>query len=399
MQGHFEDAATSYRQTLKLEPDNVEAYANLGDVLMHLDALAEPELYYRRFLTIRPAHLRIRASLGDTLLAAGRYEEAWPYHDDRWAFGLIDDSNTEPPRPRLPLPQWKGEGLDAKDRARGMPLRKARLLVTYEQGYGDSLQFVRYLALALERFSHVTFACPPPLWRLYQDSLCSRLPGLVLIDALPADLSNWDWYCPLLSLPMAFGTRLDTVPAPVPYLYAHARRATRWRGRLAALPNPTLPRIGVVWHGNSDFPADRKRSLTSSQIAPLFDVPQILWISLQKMDAPAKCPDAAVKERLTDWMDEVTDFADTAALIENLDLVISVDTSVAHLAAAMGKPVWLLNRFAGCRRWLRDRDDSPWYPTLRLFTQTQRGNWDDVLARVVTALQQDFLPHHERSQP
>jgi len=135
---------------------------------------------------------------------------------------------------------------------------------------------------------------------------------------------------------------------------------------------------------------DRERSLTSTQIAPLLALSHVRWISLQKTDEPAKLADPASKARLTDWTDEITDFADTAALIENLDLVISVDTSVAHLAAAMGKPVWLLNRFAGCWRWLRDRDDSPWYPTLRLFTQSQRGNWDDVLARVAAELKQRF---------
>jgi hypothetical protein len=266
------------------------------------------------------------------------------------------------------------------------------LLVISEQGYGDSLQFVRYLPLALQRFSRVGYMGPRPLRRLYEQSLCSRYPGLVLLDPGHVDLRDWDWSCLLMSLPMAFGTRLDNIPASIPYLHAHARRAARWRARLTALPAPHLPRVGVVWAGgHSGLPVDRDRSLTSEQMMPLLALTHVRWISLQKTGDRAKRADAATKTRLIDWMDDVTDFADTAALIENLDLVISVDTSVAHLAAAMGKPVWLLNRFSGCWRWLRGRDDSPWYPTVRLFTQSRRGNWDEVLARVAVALQQRFL--------
>jgi tetratricopeptide (TPR) repeat protein len=399
-QGRLEDAAIGYRRVLELQPDNAIVHSNLGVLSMDLGALDDALRHLRRAITLAPALLGARANLGHALLAAGCYEEAWPYFEDRWAGGTVPDGHRDPPRPRLPLPQWKGENPDATNRGEGTPVSKARLLVTYEQGYGDCLQFVRYLPLALEHFSQVTFACHPALWRLYEQSLCSRWPGLTLINALPADLSNWDWYCPLMSLPMAFRTRLDNIPAPIPYLYADTGRAAQWQARLATLPNPNLPRVGVVWAGgHSGMEADQVRSMKCSQIAPLLDLPHVRWISLQKTDDPEKLPDTASKARLTDWTDELTDFADTAALIENLDLVISVDTSTAHLAAAMGKPVWLLNRFAGCWRWLRDRDDSPWYPTVRLFTQSQRGNWDEVLERVVAALQQDFSPHHERFQP
>jgi hypothetical protein len=195
-----------------------------------------------------------------------------------------------------------------------------------------------------------------------------------------------------MSLPMSFQTRLSTIPAALPYLHADAQRAAQWRARFEALPDTRyLPRVGVVWAGgHSGIAVDRLRSLPAARLAPLFAQRQVHWISLQKSDDPAKLADAASNARLTDWTCELADFADTAALIDNLDLVISVDTSVAHLAAAMGKPVWLLNRFAGCWRWLRGRDDSPWYPGLRLFTQTQRGDWDTVLERVAAALRQSF---------
>jgi Flp pilus assembly protein TadD len=390
----LEEAAISYRRTLELQPDNSAAHNNLGLVYKNLGAWDDAERHYRHAVTLGPTNLVARNNLGNALLATGRYEEAWPYFEDRWASFKDAEGRPQPVRPQLPLPQWKGEGPGAANRVERPHARGIRLLVVHEQGYGDSLQFVRYLPLALERFAQVGYICPPSLRRLYEQSLCSRWPALVLLDAVPTDLNDFDWYCPLMSLPMAFGTRLDNIPAATPYLYADPECAAPWRAKLAALPNPELPRVGVVWAGgHSGWAADRVRSLTAAQMAPLLALPHVRWISLQKTDDPEKRADAASNARLKDWTDEFTDFADTAALIENLDLVISVDTSVAHLAAAMGKPVWLLNRFAGCWRWLQNRDDSPWYPSLRVFTQSRRGNWDEVLARVAAALQQHFLSH------
>ena len=392
IQGLLDEAAISYRQLLELDPDNVQALTNLAVVAKGLGALDEAEQHLRHAVALAPDSLSARAHLGPVLLAAGRYEEAWPWFEDRWANFVGADGRPSPKaRPRLPLPQWKGERPESVIREEGVCARGARLLVIAEQGHGDSLQFVRYLPLALERFSQVGYLCPPSLRRLYEESLCSRWPGLVMLDDAVSGVDEWDWYCPMMSLPMAFGTRLDTIPAAIPYLHADAERAAVWRAKLTALANPTLPRIGVVWAGgHTGLMEDKVRSLTPAQIAPLLTLSQVHWISLQKTDDPEKRADAVGQRTLIDWMDEVTDFADTAALIENLDLVIAVDTSVAHLAAAMGKPVWLLNRFAGCWRWLRDRDDSPWYPTVRLFNQQQRGDWDDVLMRVAAALQQRF---------
>ncbi|NMM01134.1 tetratricopeptide repeat protein [Paraburkholderia sp. RP-4-7] len=390
-QGRLEDAAICYRRVLEFEPDNPRAHASLGDLAMALDVLDDAERHLKRAVALTPTDLPTRAALAGTLLTAGRYEEAWPYYEDRWVTGVTADGRPHAVRPQVPLPQWNGETSDTTKRTHKGRVQTARLLVIPEQGYGDSLQFVRYLPMALTRFSKVGYVCPPPLRRLYGQSLCSRWPGLVLLYREQVRERDWDCHSPLMSLPRAFGTRLDSIPATVPYLYADAGRAARWHTRLAALPGSDLPRVGIVWAGgHSGLAVDRERSLTSTQIAPLLALTHVRWISLQKTDDPAKLADPASKARLKDWTDEITDFADTAALIENLDLVISVDTSVAHLAAAMGKPVWLLNRFAGCWRWLRDRDDSPWYPSVRLFTQSQRGNWDDVLARVAAELKQRF---------
>ncbi|MGF6769826.1 tetratricopeptide (TPR) repeat protein [Paraburkholderia sp. GAS199] len=382
VEGKIEDAAPVYRRVLELKPDHAFAHANLGALARNLDALDDAERHLRRAIALAPDQLGARANLATVLLSVGRYEEAWPLFEYRWANFVEANGRPAQGHPQLPLPQWKGEG--------GANLRTQRLLVTPEQGHGDSLQFVRYLSMATERFAQVGYVCPPALLRLYEDSLSAHLPGLLLLDEASVDARHWDWHCPLMSLPMAFGTRTNTIPASS-YLYADAARAASWAARFGVLPEPALPRVGVVWAGgHSGLPEDKVRSMSATQFAPLFTLKQIRWVSLQKTDDPAKRADPAATSCLIDWMDDVKDFADTAALIENLDLVISVDTSVAHLAAAMGKPVWLLNRFAGCWRWLRGRDDSPWYPGMRLFTQTRKGEWSDVLDRIAAALQVRF---------
>ncbi|CAB4050894.1 tetratricopeptide repeat protein [Paraburkholderia phenoliruptrix] len=390
LQGRADEAAPVYRRLIELAPDYAQAHANLGVVVKDLGSLSEAERHIRQAMALDPANRGARASLSQVLLAAGRYEEAWPYFEDRWVNFVDANGQRAEEAPQLPLPQWRGERPAFPGSAHGPAAGGARLLVLPEQGHGDSVQFVRYLPLALERFAQVGYICPPPLRRLYEESLCARWPGLVMLDDVMPNLSKWDWQCPLMSLPLAFGTRLDTIPA-TPYLWADPQRSANWRAKLEALPQPDLPRVGVVWAGgHSGLTEDRARSLNSAQLAPLFASVPVRWISLQKADNLAKRPGSAAKPYLVDWMDDVEDFADTAAMIDNLDLVISVDTSVAHLAAAMGKPVWLLNRFAGCWRWLRDRDDSPWYPAVRLFTQSQRGNWAEVLERVEEELKQRY---------
>jgi tetratricopeptide (TPR) repeat protein len=388
---NLDEAARSYRRTLEIEPDHSAAHNNLGRIYADLGALKDAERHYRRAIELSSANLVARNNLAMALLASGRYEEAWPYFEDRWVSFRLSDGRPAQAPVQVALPRWSGEASHAPLAARSGRVRGERLLVLNEQGYGDSLQFVRYLPMALEHFPEVGYVCPRPLRRLYEQSLRARWPGLVLLDGVP-DVSSWDSYCSLMSLPMSFQTRLSTIPAALPYLHADAQRAAQWRARFEALPDTRyLPRVGVVWAGgHSGIAVDRLRSLPAARLAPLFAQRQVHWISLQKSDDPAKLADAASNARLTDWTCELADFADTAALIDNLDLVISVDTSVAHLAAAMGKPVWLLNRFAGCWRWLRGRDDSPWYPGLRLFTQTQRGDWDTVLERVAAALRQSF---------
>ena len=216
--------------------------------------------------------------------------------------------------------------------------------------------------------------------------LLSRLPGVDRVHGFGEELPEFDLYCPMLSMPLALGTTLETIPSAASYLQADATQAASWGARLAGMDIQGL-RVGLVWAGNPRLNAPRlaavdlRRSLSPDRLAPLFGVPNVRFFSLQK-DGPA----APGHFPLIDLMQDVGDFADTAALLANLDLVISVDTSVAHLAAALGKPVWVLDRFDPCWRWIAGRNDSPWYPTLRLYRQKQPGDWDGVLADVTKDL-------------
>jgi len=299
------------------------------------------------------------------LLALGDMAEGWHEHEWRWKTPQMIDAIRNFSRP-----QWRGEA--AADRT---------LLIHAEQGFGDTIQFCRYAPLAAARGFRVVMEVPKQLARLLQ---C--LPGVNLIIGTGEPLPSFDVHSPMMSLPWAMGTTKATIPDASPYLRADIAAVENWRRRLATMVGHG-PRIGLVWAGNprKDKPAlvaiDKRRSITLERLAPLFEIYGLHFFSLQK-DEPGECGTFP----LINLMAEIGDFADTAALIVNLDLVISVDTAVAHLAGALGKPVWLLNRFDSDWRWLLGRRDSPWYPTLRLFHQPRPGDWDSVIAEIVFVL-------------
>jgi len=301
------------------------------------------------------------------LLITGRFEEGWEEHEWRWR--MRQSSMVER---TFPVPLWGGE-----------PIAGRTILLHAEQGLGDTLQFCRYAPL-IEPGARVIVEVQAPLARLV-----SRMPGIAQVVVRGQALPPFDLHCPLLSLPRAFGTTLATVPGK-PYLAADPADSASWRERLAALPGL---KVGLVWAGEprENWPKlaaiDARRSMALKTLAQLGDAAGVSFISLQKGKPAAQATDPPAGMSLVDHTAELKDFADTAALIENLDLVICVDTSVAHLAGGMGKPVWLLNRFDTCWRWLLDRDDSPWYPTLRQFRQPSPGDWLAVVARVRDALQ------------
>jgi len=272
----------------------------------------------------------------------------------------------------FPAALWRGEAIG--DRT---------ILLHAEQGLGDTLQFCRYAPLM--GGADVILEVQAPLVRLL-----SHLPGVTQIVARGDRLPAFDLQCPLMSLPLAFGTTLDTIPAATPYLSADPRLAATWRERLVGVQGF---RIGLVWAGEQgvNYPAkavvDRRRSIALKALAPLGEVSGVSFVSLQKGAPAAQAADPPHGMTLHDFTADLHDFADTAALVVNLDLVISVDTAVAHLAGALGKPVWLLNRFDTDWRWLLNRDDSPWYPTLRQFRQPSPGDWNSAVCAAREALQ------------
>jgi hypothetical protein len=245
------------------------------------------------------------------------------------------------------------------------------VLIHAEQGLGDTLQFVRFVPQAARR-ARIVLGCPASL-----NALLHCVPGVAeIVSGEP--VPRYDLHCPLMSLPMLFDIQPEQLGDAVPYIHADAAKIAAWRDRLAALP---APRVGLVWAGNPKYPADRRRSLPPAQLASLLDTPSIAWVSLQMGDARAALPPAVFDA--APWL---TDFTDTAAAVAALDLVISVDTSVAHLTGAMGKPVWLLNRADTDWRWLLDRGDSPWYPTMRIFRQPTPGDWNSVIEAVISSV-------------
>ena len=359
------------RRALTVAPDHLAALNVLSVMRLDLRRLDEAEAGFRRILDSDPNNPSARFNLSLALLKAGRLREAWDHYEARWSIGEI-------PVPKAPGTLWNGE-----------PLEGRTILLHAEQGHGDVLHFVRYAPLVAQRGGRVRLAVHSGLRRLM-----ARLPGLLSVHNLHAPLPVTDLHCPVLSLPRAFRTGLDDIPAQIPYLTADPADVERWRNRL---PADGRLRVGLVWSGDPRphnpraNAVDRRRSLTLNDLAPLGAIAGaaegIAFFSLQKGSAAAQAKTPPAGLALTDWMDEVGDFADTAALICGLDLVITVDTSVAHLAGGLGKPVWMLSRYGGCWRWLTDRDDSPWYPTLRLFHQPEPGNWGPAVAAMARELE------------
>jgi tetratricopeptide (TPR) repeat protein len=363
--GLQEEAITFRRTAIALRPNYPEAYQNLAGSLGAQGHREQAVGCYRTAIALRPDYAEAHADLGLSLLAQGDLPAGWPEFEWRWKTQKLSRARHD-----FAQPQWRGEAAGGR-----------ALLIHAEQGFGDTLQFCRYVPLAAARGLRVVVQVPRPLVRLLR-----TLGGVDQLVAEGDDLPAFDLQCPMMSLPLAFGTTLATIPASIPYLYADAAQSDAWRTRLAMMVPEGL-RVGLVWAGNPRVhqagasSVDRRRSIAPDRLAGLVRLPSVHFFSLQKAGAvaPASFP-------LTDFMHEMHDFADTAALIANLDLVISVDTAVAHLAGALGKPVWLLDRHDACWRWLIGRGDSPWYPSLRIYRQPQPGDWDSVVARVADDL-------------
>ena len=356
------EAAACFVEALRLDPDYAEACNNLGGALLALDQPEQAIPLFRRALALDPAQVQARFGESLALLALGRFREGWEAYESRW----LDPRFREGMR-SYDTPAWRN--------LPGTEMSGRTILLHAEQGLGDTIQFVRYAPMLRRLGARVLLEAQAPLLPLLR-GLAER----VLPDG--AEPPPHDAHCPLLSLPLAFRTELKTIPASIPYLFADLSLRAAWAKLLG--PRERF-RVGIAFSGSPDHPEDALRSIPAAQMLAALALPGVELHVVQKdiRDADA----AALREHpdVPVHADRLTDFAETAALVSLLDLVVSVDTSVVHLAGAMGLPVWLLLQHSADFRWLRGRDDSPWYPSARLFRQAEAG-WDGVLTAVAEAL-------------
>ncbi len=352
---NFTAAERAYKRALHLEPSHAEARNNLGNTLLELGRAREARRCFETVIAAVPQHPEARWNLGFAQLLLGDYAAGWPNYECRV---------TQAERERhFRAPRWTGQS------GAGQVLAHSSLRLWNEQGLGDAIQFARFIPHVQARGAEVHLETAPPLERLFASLACQLIASSSHLETA--------WHLPLLSLPALFDTRLDTIP-PAPYLTA----APSHRSKFRALLDETLPpgnlRVGLAWSGNPHHQRDRQRSLPPRLIPALTGaLPGVSFVSVQRGAPPPG---------VVTFDDYIADFADTAGLMANLDLIVSVDTAAAHLAGALGLPVWLLLSYAPDFRWLLDREDSPWYPSMRLFRQRRLGDWSHLLARVHTEL-------------
>ncbi|MBF0605235.1 MAG: glycosyltransferase family protein [Nitrospirae bacterium] len=357
-QGRLDDAMTSLSRALQLKPDHPEALANQGALLVELGRFPEALARFREALKHAPDLADAHMAEGLTLLLLGDFKGGWAKHEWRWQrIGF--------PGHGLRVPLWDGQRLDGRS-----------ILLHCEKGMGDSIQFVRFARDVKAMGGHVVLRCPSCLL-----PLLATAQGIDQWFTDGSPIPECDCHAPLMSLPYLLGTTFDTLTAPSPYLTAPITHPlpTHWIQRPG-------PRVGLVWRGNFLFRDDFKRSMDPNLLAPLLAIPGITFIGLQVAPRPGDMETFVNRPNFYDASPHLTDFAQTAAVIAALDLVIAVDTAVLHLAGALARPTWALLPHIPDWRWLLDRDDSPWYPTMRLFRQYQRDDWADVITRVAEQL-------------
>ncbi|MFI4941432.1 MAG: tetratricopeptide repeat protein [Burkholderiales bacterium] len=364
-QGRLAEAEACHRQAVAIQPDYAEGHNNLGSTLNDQGRIEEAVASYRRALEIKPDFAQAHWNESMCKLLVGDFAGGWKQYE--WRRSAQPASFIRAER-HFTQPPWLGSE----------PLQGKTILLHTEQGLGDAIQFCRYAALAADKGATIILQVPLAL-----KSLLTGLAGVQTLAAEGETLPPFDFHCPLMSMPLACGTGLASIPATIPYLFADPAKVGAWRDKLAIAepPQPGLPRIGLAWAGNPLHRNDLNRSIPLADFLAIADG-QARFYCLQKELKPADRVLLDAHRGIRYFGDDLHDFADTAALIDLMDLVITVDTAVAHLAAAMGKPVWILLPFQPDWRWLRERDDSPWYPTARLFRQPAMGTWKSVLDTV-----------------
>jgi len=367
-QGKLEDAAACYRRAVELKPGLAEAHVNLGNAETALGRYADAEGSYRRALTLKADYPDAHTGLAAIKLLRGEFESGWKEYEWRWRCRRM--------RPRdFRQPVWDGG-----------PLRGKTILLHAEQGLGDTLQFIRYAPLVKAQGGQVVVDVQRPLLKLLAQSR-----GIDRLMGHGNQLPEFDVHAPLLSLPRIFQTTLETVPATIPYVFAEPWLVAEWREKLAHLNGF---RIGINWHGRAGHGEFRNRNIPLEQFGALARLSAVNLISLQKGEGSEELLEARQRAPIVDLGPEFDTahgaFMDTAAVMKNLDLVITSDTSIPHLAGALGVRVWVALPYAADWRWLLDRSDSPWYPTTRLFRQKRPGDWAGVFDEMETALQNEM---------
>jgi tetratricopeptide (TPR) repeat protein len=394
--GRFDEALAQYDAVLATQPSHAETHYNRGNALASLGRQQDAIAAHDRALALRPNYVKALLNRGIALQACNRHREALQSfgqvlaldkdnadarHNEALSLLTLGDYGRGfasyewrwqrtgmPPRRKLGRPLWLGE----------FPLARKTILVHAEQGLGDTIQFVRYVPLLARAGAKVVLEVQPELV-----GLLSRVEGVAGVVARGSPLPDFDVHCPAGSLPRALRTELATIPADVPYLSASADRIAKWRPRIESLP---APRVAIAWSGAAGHANDRNRSVALSRLAPLLALEHVSFVSIQRDVRNEDAELLACTPRLTHVGEDLADFDDTAAIAALVDVVISVDTAVVHLAGALGRPTWILVPFWPDWRWLLEREDSLWYPTARLFRQTAAGEWDSAIARVKDAL-------------
>ena len=368
-QKRFEEADVAYRRALELIQDSPSAWSNLGALQACRKQEKEAELSYRTAIELDPDYRLAYFNLSYLLLRQGRFEEGWRCLEKRNWYARLEQI--------LPCPRWRGESL--KDRS---------LLIGFEAGHGDMIQFCRYAAvLKSQGAARITLICHPALKTLF-----TTMDGFDAVFDFDDTFPNreWDFWTPPLSMPLYCQTRLDSIPGDIPYLKADKKIVERWSSVLSSECIPSDVRVGLVWKGNPRFENDDERSLSSlKMLESLGAIAEVRFFSLQKGAGEDEAANPPVGLPLVNLGPQISDFADSAAIVVNLDLIICVDTAIAHLAGALGKDCWvLLPDYKTDWRWMTGRRDTPWYPgVMRLFRQSHMGNWAEVVEEVRMALQ------------
>lgn len=363
--GRYDKSVAAGRRAIRLSPEDPHCYNNLGVTYYHRLQLDEALACAEGALKHNPDFAGAHLGMAEALLVRGEFARGWEEYE--WRFKLPNAPKLMPDSDR---PQWDGGKLPP-----------GKLMLIADQGYGDVIQFCRYIPWAAERAPEPAVACSPEML-----PVVAQQRGAGLVFDRWEQQPDFAAYCALSGLPRLAGTRLETIPAPVPYLHAPPAKSALWAERLNTLLPRGYRRIGIVWAGRPTHTADHNRSMALATLAPLSQLQRTVLVSLQKGPAQAQIGGYWGRAPLINLGPEIRDYADTMAILEGLDLLVTVDTSAGHLAGAMGKPASIMLPFAADWRWLLDRSDSPWYPSVRLFRQRTPQNWGTVVADIAAKL-------------